>query len=132
MTADPIAEIERLEKLVAAATPAPWTCMEKLPKSYDDHGYRTVCETHRKGTNAEVYARKETMADESGVPRWGADGPAIAALRNAGPALLACARELAAVARVITLQMGDHDRAVIAVRMTKILSALAEACKEGT
>lgn len=70
--------IPALKAAALAATPGPWCCMEQLPKSYDDHGYRLIAPAHRKSGKWEVYGEKEHMCDERGIPQWGEDAAYIA------------------------------------------------------
>ncbi|WP_080378982.1 ead/Ea22-like family protein [Burkholderia pseudomallei] len=72
-----------LRKAAERATPGPWETVKGLARSYEDHGYRLVCETLKE--KRKVYALASNMWIDKLGYQWGDDGSFIAA---ANPAVI--------------------------------------------
>ena len=84
-----------MNALLEKATPGPWYALEPFGLSRTDHGYRMVCDIARKGKRTIVYCEAARIwKDGEGYRLLEGDAEAIAALRTAAPALIACAEAL--------------------------------------
>lgn len=65
-------------------TPGPWIARTAFRKSFDDHGFRKVCEVSRDGETLVIYAEAQHMWRDGEGNHWGKDDAKLIA---AAPAL---------------------------------------------